>query len=88
MRISDNFDSGNIICHQCENPADIRLEIRKDNQSEFYQWFYFRLTGAKDQDCRIYINGLDKSAYPPGWKDYRAVVSYDREILVSDRDRV
>jgi murein tripeptide amidase MpaA len=79
MKISQNFDAGNIICHSCENPADIRLGIRNDNQSDFFQWFHFRLTGARGQDCCIRIDGLQDSAYPPGWVDYRAVFSYDRE---------
>ena len=79
MRITHNFDGGNIICQQCEDPQQIHLEIAKDHQSEFFQWFYFRLTGVGDQECRIHIGGLENSAYPPGWKDYRAVASYDRE---------
>jgi murein tripeptide amidase MpaA len=79
MKISACFDSGNIIARQCDDPANIKLEIRKDHQSEFYQWFHFRLTGGKDQDCCLQIAGLADSAYPPGWKDYRVVVSYDRE---------
>ncbi len=79
LRISSNFDGGNIICDACERASDIRLHIRHDNDSEFYQWFYFRLTGAADQDCVLNIINAGSSAYPPGWEDYNAVASYDRE---------
>jgi murein tripeptide amidase MpaA len=79
MQISSVFDSGNIECVSAENPADIRLNIRKDNGSDFYQWFYFRLTGARGIPVTLTIENAGKSAYPAGWKDYQAVVSSDRE---------
>ena len=79
MRISCNFDGGNIIVKSLKDPKDIRLDIRKDNGSHFYQWFYYRLTGAKGKACVMKIMNAGKSAYPKGWKDYRAVASYDRD---------
>ena len=79
IRISSNFDGGNINCEACDDPSDIRLSIKKDNGSDFYQWFYFRLTGAQDQDCTLKITNCGGSAYSDGWKDYQAVASYDRE---------
>ena len=80
MIISSNFDGGNIVCLDSENPADVRLEIRKDNQSDFYQWFYFRAAGVRDLDCRYVITNAAGAAYQKGWEDYRAVASYDREF--------
>ncbi|GGC97134.1 M14 family metallopeptidase [Aquisalinus flavus] len=77
--ISSNFDGGNIICKSCDDASDIRLEIRKDHQSDFYQWFYFRLTGAEAVPCTMTIENAASAAYPQGWPDYRAVASYDRE---------
>ncbi|CAM2069464.1 Peptidase-M14 domain-containing protein [Sulfidibacter corallicola] len=79
MHISSQFDGGNIRCLAAEDPSDIRLEIVKDNQSDFYQWFFFRLTGAKDRECVMRIQNAGGAAYPGGFKDYRAVASYDRE---------
>ncbi len=79
LRISSNFDGGNINCVSCEKAEDIQLTIKKDHGSEFYQWFYFRLTGAQDQDCTMRIMNAAGSAYPPGWEDYQAVASYDRD---------
>ena len=55
MEISQNFDGGNISVIECSDPAEIQLEIKKDNNSDFYQWFYFRLSGAKNQQCVLKI---------------------------------
>lgn len=82
LHISDAFDSGNISCLSADDPADIRLEIRKDNQSDFYQWFHFRLTGAKDTACTLNIMNAGGAAYTRGWEGYRAVASTDRETWV------
>ena len=79
MLISSNFDGGNIRCLAADDPGDIRLEIHKDNKSDFYQWFYFRLTGARDQDCHLKILNAGGASYTSGWQDYRAAASYDRE---------
>src|SRR5215475_4673786 len=78
MRISSNFDSGNIECLDSADPADIRLAINKDNNSDFYQWFHFRLVGARGQDCTLRITNAGGAAYPKGWEGYRACASYDR----------
>lgn len=80
MYINSNFDGGNINCLNIEQASDIQLEIKVDNQSDFYQWFYFRLTGAKAQNCSMKILNAGNSAYSDGWKDYQAVASYDREF--------
>ncbi|HYE51285.1 MAG TPA: M14-type cytosolic carboxypeptidase [Azospirillaceae bacterium] len=79
MRISSNFDSGNIEVIEAADPADIRLAIRKDKDSDFYQWFHFRLTGAKGTPCTLRIVNAGGAAYPGGWPGYRARASYDRE---------
>ena len=78
IEISSNFDGGNIEVRKAEWANDIRLGIRRDNNSHFYQWFYFRLTGAQKAETRITIEDLKDSAYPDGWQNYRAVASYDR----------
>ncbi|TQV84450.1 M14 family metallopeptidase [Aliikangiella coralliicola] len=80
MQINSNFDGGNIRCLKCDDPSDIQLEIENDNNSDFYQWFYFRLTGAEGQDCQIKFANASGVAYLDGWKDYQAVASYDREF--------
>lgn len=79
MFISSNFDSGNIEVIAAEQPDAIRLRIQADNQSEFFQWFHFKLYSQADVEHRLLIEGVDKAAYPDGWKGYQAMASYDRE---------
>src|SRR5690606_17733047 len=55
------------------------LRIKKDNQSDFYQWFHFRLETQAQVEHGFELQDLAKSAYPEGWKDYDVVASYDRE---------
>jgi murein tripeptide amidase MpaA len=78
--ISCAFDGGNIECLNAENPADIQLTIRKDNKSDFYQWFHFRLTGAQGQHVRMRILNAGGASYAKGFADYSMAASYDREV--------
>lgn len=79
IKISSQFDAGNIEVLDQTNPKDIQLSIRKDNQSDFFQWFYFRVQGAEHQPLNLRIVNAGQAAYVDGWPDYRAVASYDRE---------
>jgi murein tripeptide amidase MpaA len=77
-RISAAFDSGNIrVLRQDGDRFD--LEILKDHQSDFYQWFHFRLLGAKGRTAELRIVNAAGSAYPLGWPGYSARWSDDRE---------
>lgn len=80
MIISSQFDGGNIECVDSSDPGRVLLNIRKDNQSDFYQWFYFRAANVKGLDCSYLISNAAGAAYQKGWQDYRAVASYDREF--------
>jgi murein tripeptide amidase MpaA len=78
ISISSAFDAGNIRVVRIDgDTAD--LEIVNDNESEFYQWFHFRLAGAGGREVTLRITNCGGSAYPHGWPDYRACVSMDRE---------
>ena len=79
ISIDSAFDSGNIHVERISGPHEIVLTIGKDAHSDFYQWFHFRLSGAKDQRCIIRIIDLNNCAYPGGWPGYRACVSVDRQ---------
>ena len=79
MQISSLFDSGNIRVIRAEQPDDIMLAINKDNQSDFYQWFHFRLTGEVNRLHTLHISDLASSAYPKGWEGYNVLASYDRQ---------
>jgi murein tripeptide amidase MpaA len=79
MKISSNFDSGNIEIVNADNHNNVRLRIRVDTYSETYQWFYFRLHGAEGTPCTIHIENAGQSSYPEGWENYKIYASYDRE---------
>ena len=79
LHITDAFDSGNIDVLDAADPGRIRLEIRKDNGSEFFQWFHFRVTGALGTPLSMAIENAGGAAYLEGWPGYRACASYDRE---------
>lgn len=77
MYISSAFDSGNIeVVNADANP--IELAIRKDNNSDFYQWFHFRLEGETGQTYALRIVNAAKAAFPEGWDNYSVCASYDR----------
>jgi murein tripeptide amidase MpaA len=72
------FDSGNIEVLSIDG-ASAQLRIPKDHQSDFYQWFHFRVSGAAGRELVLKIGDLNASAYPQGWTNYHACVSEDRE---------
>ncbi len=79
LHITDKFDSGNIVVKTSRDPENIELEIRKDKDSDFYQWFHFRVSGARDEDLVMHITNAGGAAYLEGWPGYQACASYDRE---------
>ncbi|MEO1729326.1 MAG: M14-type cytosolic carboxypeptidase [Pseudomonadota bacterium] len=78
IAIDAAFDSGNIEILEIDG-LTARLAILKDFNSEFAQWFHFRVTGAAREELELKLTGLNDSAYPGGWPDYDACVSEDRE---------
>jgi murein tripeptide amidase MpaA len=77
IEISSAFDGGNIRV-AARHSGGFDLEIAADNQSDFYQWFHFRLTGAAGREVVLRIINAGGAAYPGGWTDYRACLSVDR----------
>ncbi len=78
ISIDAGFDSGNIEVLSIDG-ASARLAIRRDNASDFFQWFHFRVGGCAGRALELKITGLSAAAYPDGWIGYRACVSEDRE---------
>lgn len=82
IEISSTFDSGAIDVIAIDGDrAD--LAIRNDldaggARSEFLQWFHFRVSGAERNGARLRIVNAGQTTYPGGWRDYRAVASWDR----------
>ncbi len=85
LTISSAFDAGNIrLVNQHGDQLD--LEIVKDRMSDFYQWFYFRLSGCEGREITLRITNCAGSAYPHGWPDYKGVLSLDREQWIRIED--
>jgi murein tripeptide amidase MpaA len=78
LSVSSAFDGGNIRLVAIDGDR-VDLEIVKDHLSDFYQWFYFRLTGGGGRPISLRILNCAGAAYPLGWRDYRACLSEDRE---------
>ena len=79
MRITANFDAGNIEVISLGDKNDIQLAIRPDFGGEFLQWFNFRLD---DQAGEQYIHNIinaGEASYLKGWENYQAVASIDRQ---------
>ncbi|MBN1649875.1 MAG: hypothetical protein JW857_01025 [Bacteroidales bacterium] len=79
MHISSAFDAGNIEVISAFDPQNIELNIRKDTNAEYFQWFYFRIQDAQGLDLKINILNASEASYTEGWDNYQAVVSYDRQ---------
>ncbi len=79
VNITSKFDSGNIEIVNAKYPENIELKIRKDNKADHFQWFYFRVTGAKNTSLRMKILNAGKASYPEGFDDYMVRASYNME---------
>ena len=70
------FEGGNIEpVTAAADSAD--LNIRKDSNGNWYQWFYFRVRGGAGRNLTLRILNAGQSSYAEGWADYRARVSAD-----------
>ena len=76
--INAAFDGGIIRVVAIEGDR-IDLEIVTDFQSDFFQWFYFRVAGAAGRTLTYRILNAGKSAYPFGWPGYKTRASTDRQ---------
>ena len=63
MQITSNFDSGNIRVIDASQASNIQLEIVKDNQSDFYQWFHLKSSRKLCKDTRFKIT-VNTFRYP------------------------
>lgn len=79
IQISTAFDGGNGIVEAADDPNDIRIAIAKDNQSDFRQWYYFRLIGVRGVPLTIHITNAGACAYPRAWPGYNSVYTEDGE---------
>ncbi|KLU28215.1 hypothetical protein EOS_00020 [Caballeronia mineralivorans PML1(12)] len=78
ISITSQFDAGAIDVLSTDDPAAIRLRVRPDSHADFAQWFYFRVSGVRDEPLTMTFENAADCAFADGWRDYRAVASYDR----------
>ena len=77
LSIDAAFDGGNI--HAVAIDGDrVDLEIIRDRYSGFYQWFSFRLAGARGRNVTLRIVNAGGAAFTGGWQGYRVRASIDR----------
>ena len=80
LSIDAAFDGGNIRLLAIEEEGErtrVDLEIVRDHQSDFFQWFYFRAAGLSGRAVTFRILNAGESAYPMGWPGYRTRASTD-----------
>ncbi|KQS02175.1 hypothetical protein ASG11_15450 [Sphingomonas sp. Leaf357] len=78
ITVNAAFDGGNIDLIGIDGDT-VDLRIRKDKNSDFFQWFYFRVAGAEGRTLKFRILNAGESAYPDGWPNYKARASTDRK---------
>jgi len=88
LHIDAAFDGGNIRVREIIGAGDdwqVDLEIVRDHQSDFFQWFYFRAAGLTGKRVTFRILNAGDSAYPMGWPGYRTRASTDlRDWAMTD----
>lgn len=82
--VNSHFDSGNIEVIDASDPGNIQLRIHEDPFCEtdgraHFQWFHFRLTGARNQELNLHLANAGKASFPHAWSGYQSCASYDRQ---------
>lgn len=79
MKVSSNFDSGNIEIVSLEDSQNIQLKINKDSAADFTQWFHFRFQAEAGNDYTIKLINAGETSYSKGWEGYNVCASYDMD---------
>lgn len=78
IRISTDFDSGNIQVLDAHDAYQLLLAIKPDTRSQHFQWFHFKAEGMHVGHTHTFrLSNASKSSYPHAWSNYNAVASYD-----------
>jgi hypothetical protein len=64
IKINSAFDGGNIEVVKAEDPQNIQLNIRKDTNAAYFQWFYFRIQEVQGMDLKIDILNASEASFP------------------------
>lgn len=79
MKISADFDSGNIEVKDTSNPRHVLLAMRPDLRSHHFQWFHFKVDGMTPGSRHDFsLVNAGQSAYAHAWTGYNAAASYDQ----------
>lgn len=80
LKISADFDSGNIDVIDASNIENIQLAMRPDTRSAHFQWFHFKVDGLHTgKPHRFSLSNASQSSYSSAWTGYNAVASYDHQ---------
>lgn len=79
MKISADFDSGNIEVKDASNLRHVLLAMRPDLRSHHFQWFHFKVDGMTPGSRHDFsLVNAGQSAYAHAWTGYNAAASYDQ----------
>ncbi len=79
MFITSAFEGGNIEVVSID-ATTAKLEIKKDANPEYLQWFYFRCVAKAGQEYKYSILNAGECSFKEAWKDCFIVASYDQKI--------
>ena len=78
IKISTNFDSGNIQVLDASDAYHLLLAIKPDTRSHHFQWFHFKAEGMHVGHTHTFrLSNAGQSSYKYAWSGYSAVASYD-----------
>ncbi|MFC6337941.1 hypothetical protein GIR22_19380 [Pseudomonas sp. CCM 7891] len=78
IKISTNFDSGNIQVLDASDAHQLLLAIKPDTRSQHFQWFHFKAEGMYVGHTHTFrLSNAGQSSYKHAWSGYNAVASYD-----------
>ncbi|WP_339451750.1 M14 family metallopeptidase [Pseudomonas sp. JAI120] len=78
IKISTDFDSGNIQVLDASDAYNLLLSIQPDTRSHHYQWFHFKAEGMHVGHTHNFrLSNAGGSSYKHAWSGYNAVASYD-----------
>lgn len=78
IKISTDFDSGNIQVLDTSDAHQLLLAIKPDTRSQHFQWFHFKAEGMQIGHTHTFrLSNAGQSSYKHAWSGYNAVASYD-----------
>ena len=78
IKISTDFDSGNIQVLDASDAYQLLLAIKPDTRSPHFQWFHFKAEGMHVGHTHNFrLSNASQSSYKNAWSGYNAVASYD-----------